>query len=219
MKRALCAVLTAALVIGVPAALGRPNASSISVGISQRTVVFGWSTTISGRVGGNKAPGAAVMLQAKPYGSTVYTTVQATFATSSGSYTFNYFPSGSATLRTVGATTPTATSPGVFVGVRPGVGLYVSTVRPKKGQMVGFAGQVDPAFNGMSVRLQRRTFFGDWITLALATLSAATSGAHGPRSQYSKRLQINKFGTYRVRFSAPKGWVSSISRTRTLRVH
>jgi hypothetical protein len=219
MKRAVFVACAASLVIAVPTALGKPSSSSIFVTATQKTVVFGWSTTISGRVSGTQAAGAAVTLEAKPYGSSSYSTVQSTFANSSGNYSFTYYPTGNVTVRTVGKASPTATSPGISIGVRPGIGLYVSTLIPRKGQKVGFAGQTDPAFDGMLVRIQRRTPFGEWTTVAIATLTATTPGSHGPRSQYSKRLQINRSGTFRVLFPAPKGWVTNSSRTRTLRVH
>jgi hypothetical protein len=219
MKRAIGAAFLAALVIGVPTALGKPSSSSISVTVSPKTVVFGFSTAVSGHVSGNKAPGALVTLQAKPFGAAHYATVASTTASSSGQYRFTYVPTRNTVVRTVGKTSPTATSPGVFVGVRPRVGLSVGTTRPKKGQKVRFAGIVNPAFNGMTVSIQRRTLFGGWRTVTRATLFAATPGFLGPRSQYFKRVQINRSGTFRVLFNAPKGWISNISRTRTLIVH
>jgi hypothetical protein len=160
-----------------------------------------------------------VTLQAKPSGSTHYTNVGSTTASSTGQYHFTYVPTRNTVVRTVGKTSPTATSPGVFVGVRPRVGLSVGTVRPKKGQRVRFTGIVNPAFNGLTVQIQRRTQHGRWGTVARATLFAATPGFLGPRSQYFKRLQISKSGTFRVLFRAPNGWVSNISRTRTLIAH
>jgi hypothetical protein len=219
MRRAVWAVFVAALVVAVPTALGKPSSSSISIGISPKTVVFGFSTTVSGHVAGNKAPFAAVTLQAKPYGSKSYTNVATTTASSSGSYSFTYVPTRGTTVRAVGKTSPTATTPGVFVSVRPRVGLSVGTTRPKKGQRVRFTGIVNPAFNGMSAWIQRRTLRGGWRTVAGATLFAASSGFLGPRSQYFRRLQINRRGTFRVIFRAPKGWLTNVSRTRTLVVH
>jgi hypothetical protein len=219
MKRAVCAAFVAALVVAVPTALGKPSSSSISIAVSAKTVVFGFSTTVSGHVAGNKAPGALVTLQAKPSGSTHYTNVASTTASSSGQYGFTYIPTRNTVVRTVGKTSPTATSPGVFVGVRPRVGLSVGTTHPKKGQRVRFTGIVNPAFNGLTVSIQRRTPTGGWRTLARPTLFGATPGFLGPRSQYFKRLQINKSGTFRVLFHAPAGWVSNVSRTRTLIVH
>ena len=219
MKRAISAAFLAALVIGVPTALGRPSSSKISIGVSPKTVVFGFSTTVSGHVSGTKAPFANVTLQAKPFGSNHYVTVASTTATSSGQYRFTYVPTRNTTVRTVGRTSPTATSAGVFVGVRPRVGLAVGTVRPRRGQRVRFTGIVNPAFNGAMVWIQRRTVTGGWRTVAGATLFAATNGFLGPRSQYFRRLKINRSGTFRVVFPAPRGWISNTSRTRTLRVH
>lgn len=219
MKRAVFAAAVAALSIGVPGALAKPSSSSISITVGPRTVLFGWFTTISGHVSGNKAPGAAVQLQAKSYGSSSYVTVATTTATSAGSYSFRYYPPGNTTLRTVGKTTPKATSPGVFVGVRPFVGFRAGTQRPLRGQMVQFTGILDPAFNGLLVWFQRRTAPGHWRTLAAATLFATTPGSHGPRSQYFRAVRINRSGTWRVVFVAPAGWISNTSRTRTLIVH
>jgi hypothetical protein len=97
--------------------------------------------------------------------------------------------------------------------------LRVGTVQPRKGQLVRFMGIVNPAFNGKLVLIQRRNVNGGWATVAHATLFAATPGSHGPRSQYFRRLQIKRSGTYRVSFPAPPGWISNQSRTRTLIVH
>jgi hypothetical protein len=209
----------AAFAIGVPTALGKPSSSSISITASPKTVLFGFGTTVSGHVSGNKAPGAAVTLQAKPFGAKSYTNVQTKTATSGGNYSFTYFPSRNTSVRVVAKTAPTATSVGVFVSVQPFVGLRVGTTHPKKGQRVRFTGIVSPAFNGMLVWFQRRTVTGHWRTLAATTLFAATPGSHGPRSQYFRRLKINRSGTFRVVFRAPAGWVSNNSRTRTLIVH
>ena len=219
MKRAVFAACVVALAIGVPTALGKPSSSSISITVSQKTVLFGFSTTVSGHVSGNKAPGAAVTLQAKPFGAKSFTNVASRTATSSGSYSFTYFPPRNGSVRVVAKTAPTATSVGVFVGVQPSVGLSVGTTHPKKGQRVRFTGIVSPAFNGMLVWFQRRTPTGHWRTLAATALFAATPGSHGPRSQYFRRLRINRSGTFRVVFPAPAGWISNHSRTRTLIVH
>lgn len=218
MKRAVLAAGIAALSIGVPTAIGAPS-SSISITRSPSTVLFGWFTTVSGHVAGTKAPGAQVTLQIKPFGSKSYSSVASTFATPAGNFSFRYFPFGNTSVRVVAKTTPTATSPGVFVGVQPSVGLRVGTTHPTKGQRVGFAGIVSPAFNGMLVWFQRRTVTGHWKTLAATTLFAASPGPHGARSQYFRRLRINRSGTWRVVFVAPAGWISNHSRTRHLTVH
>jgi hypothetical protein len=219
MKFAVSAAVLAALAVGVPTAVGKPSSSSISIGASQKSVAFGFSTVVSGHVAGNKAPGALVTLQAKPFGANSYTNVQSTAASSSGSYSFTYFPPRNTVVRAVAKTAPTATSAAVFVGVRPFVGLRVGTVRPRKGQQVRFMGIVNPAFDGKFVLIQRRNVNGGWGTVVAVRLFAATPGSHGPRSQYFRRVQIKRSGTFRVKFPAPAGWISNNSRTRTLRVH
>ena len=219
MKRALFAACVAALSIGVPTALAKPASSSISIAVGPRTVLFGWFTTLSGHVSGNKAPGAAVTLQAKLSGATSYTGVATSFASSAGNYSFRYYPLRDAVLRVVAKTSPTASTPGVFVRVKPSVGLTVGTTRPRKGQMVRFTGIVDPAFDGMVVWLQRRTATGHWRTRAATTLFAAPPGSQGPRSEYFRRVRIDRSGTFRVVFPAPSGWATNASRTRTLIIH
>jgi hypothetical protein len=71
----------------------------------------------------------------------------------------------------------------------------------------------------MLVWFQRRTVTGHWKTLAATTLFPASPGSHGARSQYFRRLRINRSGTWRVVFVAPAGWISNHSRTRHLIVH
>jgi hypothetical protein len=219
MKRAVLAVGIAALSIGVPTALAKPS-SSVSMGVAPKTLTLGSSTTISGHASGSKAAGATVFLQAKPFGSSSFTNVAHTTASSGGNYSFHYFPTRNTLVRVVAKTAPQATSPSVFVGVRMRVGLSVGSLHPKKGQMVRFSGIVVPAFNGSVVMLQRRTSTGHWRTMAFATLFATSANSFGPRSEYFKRLKISRSGTWRARFVPPiDGWLANNSRTRTLIVH
>jgi hypothetical protein len=218
MKRAVLAAVLAIFAISVPTALGAKGTSA-SISVSQKTVAFGYPTTVSGVAAGSKASGALVTLQAKPFGSNSFTSVQSETATASGSYSFTYYPLRNTTVRVVAKTAPTATSHSLFVGVLPFVGLRVGTVRPSKGQLVRFMGIVNPAFNGKTVLIQRRTVNGGWNTVASATLFGATPGSHGPRSQYFRRVRVNRSGTYRAFFPAAPGWLSNHSRTRTLIVH
>lgn len=219
MRLAVFVAGIAAFAIGAPTAMGKPSSSSISITVSRKTVLFGFSTTVSGHVSGNKAPGAGVTLQAKPFGAKSFSSVQSKTATSAGNYSFTYFPPINTSVRVVAKTAPTATSVGVFVGVQPFVGLRVGTTRPRTGQRVVFTGTVSPAFNGLLVWFQRRTVTGHWRTEAATTLFAATPGPHGARSQYFRRLRIKRSSTWRVVFPAPAGWISNRSRTRTLIVH
>src|SRR5436305_5694435 len=105
MKRAVLAACVAALTIGVPTALGKPS-SSVSMGVAPKTLTLGSSTTISGHASGSKAPGAAVFLQAKPSGSTSFTNVGQTTASSGGNYSFRYFPTRNTLVRVVAKTAP-----------------------------------------------------------------------------------------------------------------
>lgn len=219
MKRAVLVACLAVLSIGVPTALGKPGVS-VSMGVAPKTLTLGSSTTISGHASGPKAPGAVVFLQAKPFGSSSFSNVGRTSANSGGNYSFRYFPTRNTLVRVVAKTSPQATSPSVFVGVRMRVGLSVGSVHPRKGQKVRFSGIVVPAFNGGTVLLQRRTSTGHWRTMAFATLFGTTSNSFGPRSEYFKRLKINRSGTWRARFVPPiDGWLANNSRTRTLIVH
>jgi hypothetical protein len=220
MKRAVLAATLAALAIAVPTALGAKQSSSATIGVAPTTLTLGSSITVSGHVKGNKASGAAVTLQAKPFGFSSFTNVASTTANSGGNYSVHYFPTRNTLVRVVAKTAPTATSSSVFVGVRMRVGLSVGTTRPKAGQKVRFSGVVVPAFNGSVVQLQRRTSTGHWNTMAFATLFATTSNGFGARSEYFRRLRISRSGTWRVRFVPPiDGWLANDSRTRTLIVH
>jgi hypothetical protein len=219
MKRVVLAACLAVLAIAVPAALGAKG-SSVSIGVAPKTVTLGSSIVISGHASGNKAPFAAVTLQAKPFGFSSYTSVASTTANSGGNFSLQYFPTRNTLVRVMAKTAPTATSPSVFVGVRMRVGLSVGTTRPKAGQRVRFSGIVVPAFNGSVVQLQRRSRTGHWNTIAFATLFATSPNGFGARSEYFRRLKISRSGTWRVRFVPPiAGWGSNNSRTRTLRVH
>ncbi len=219
MKRAVLAACLAAMAIAVPTALGAKG-SSVTMGVAPKTVTLGSSVAISGHANGSKAAGAAVTLQAKPFGFISYTNVASTTANPGGNYSFHYFPTRNTLVRVMAKTSPSATSPSVFVGVRMRVGLSVGTTRPKAGQRVRFSGIVVPAFNGSVVQLQRRAPTGHWNTIASATLFATSSNGFGARSEYFRRVRIGRSGVWRVRFVPPiDGWVANNSRTRTLIVH
>lgn len=225
MRRAGLVAFALALAVAAPA-LGRhasahaPVASAVTITAAPNPVVFGASTTIAGQATGKKATGATVDLEAQPapftgpFSRTASTTTDAT-----GHYSFRVVPGLNTLYKVIVHTAPSATSANLLVKVRVRVTLGVSTSRPAIGQRVRFRGLVLPAYNGKLVRIQHRTRRG-WVTIARATLTAATPAGGVARSQYGKRVRITVGGAYRVFFDpADHLRLPNASRTVTLTVH
>jgi hypothetical protein len=224
MRRAILAVFVTALLI-VPTALAAKHApkasSSVTISASATTVTIGSGTTISGVVTGKKSAGATVRLRSTPFPyAAPFATVTTTTASSTGHYSFTVKPEISRRYEVTANTAPAATSSIVQVRVRVKVGVRTSTLHPLRGHRVRFFGNVQPAFNGRMVLIQRRTATGSWRTVARATLVPNTPFGGFSRSHYSRRVRINRSGTYRVRFVPPTAaYLANNSRTRRETVH
>jgi hypothetical protein len=223
MRRAISIVALAAASLAIaaqapavgkppkPGKPGKPGMSSATITASPATVLFGSPTTLAGQLSGTKASGAAVTLQAEPFGTKTFTKVATVTANSAGHYSFSVTPNLNTMYRVMARTAPAATSASVLVDVQVRVTLGVSTHTPKSGSKVTFAGFVTPAYNGSVVLVQRKTKTG-WHKIASATLFAATLS----RSHYSKGVRITKSGKYRVRFVPPPGRLANNSPVRKL---
>jgi hypothetical protein len=218
MKCAVLAVWVTGLVLLAPAVVGAAPTSSATITATPATVTFGSATTVSGVVTGNHAAGATVTLEQAPFPYTAaFTKVATTTANSAGHYSFTITPGISTRYRVRANAAPTATSSATTVPVRVKVTLGVSSLKPSAGAKVLFFGTIQPAFNGRSVLIQRKTATGLWSTVAHATLTATTSMT---RSKYSKHLTASHSSTYRARFVPPNGaYLANTSGTRHLTIH
>lgn len=198
-----------------------PGANTVTITSSRTTLTFGQSTTISGQLNGSGNASVQVTLEENPYpytGGFKSTAVSTTSAT--GTYSFVTKPARNTHYRVVAKASPTVTSPEKAIAVRVKVTFGMSDRTPAAGQHVRFFGTVLPAHDGRSVRIQRRTSTGSWKTVAHATLTAAAPLNGVARSRFSRRLHVNRSGTYRVRLTPADGdHATGTSSTRHARVH
>lgn len=187
---------------------------AITIGATPATIRFGATSVVSGQLTGPGTAGTLVQLQQNPFPFSAFADLGAPVATdASGNYSFSVKPGLNTRYRAVAKTSPPVTSAEVGVLVRYRVSLGVSDSKVRRGQRVRFRGAVAPAHDGRKVKLQRRTSSG-FKTVAKATLRTATAG----RSVYSKRIRVNRRGTYRVRVTADADHAAAVSRTRKIRI-
>ena len=199
------------------------SANVLSIATSNRVVRFGRSTTISGTLTGPNSAGATVTLEENPAPYTgVFKSTGLTATTdATGKYSIVVSPPRNTKYRvSTGSGNNKTTSGEVTVRVRVRVTLGISDRTPAIGQRVRFRGHVTPAHDGKIARIQRRTATGRWRTVATTTLVAASPVGTTPRSKYSKRVRINKNGTYRVRVAPADGdHIAGNSRRKSVVVH
>lgn len=204
-------------------AAGAPTTNALTIAASSRNVTFGRPTTISGTLTGPNNAGVVVTLEENPspYNGNFKSTGLTATTNASGNYSIVVSPPKNTHYRvTSGAKKNTTTSPEIAVRVRVKVTLRLSDRTPRIGQRVWFTGSVLPGHDGKIARIQRRTASGAWRTIATATLVAANPVGTTTRSKYSKRLRINKSGTYRVRVAPADGdHIAGNSSAKTAVVH
>ena len=199
-----------------------PNANSVTIKSSRATLTFGSATTISGNVNGPENAGVEVTLEENPYPYTggFKATGLKTTTNPTGGYSLSVTPAVNTHYRVTAKTKPPVTSPEAAVTVRVRVTLRLSDRTPAAGKRVRFSGFVSPAHDGKVARIQRRTSTGSWKTVARATLVAATPVNGVTRSKFSKRLRINRNGTYRAQVRPGDGdHARGNSPRRRVRVH
>lgn len=195
--------------------------NAVTIRARPGTVTYYNATTISGSVTGANNAGRTVTLESTPYPYTApfKPTGLTTTTTATGGYSLSVIPTVNTHYR-VTVKKPSLTSSQTAVRVRVRVGLGVSTLNPRRGQLVRFSGRVTPAHNGKLALIQRRTSTGTWRTVAHATLVAALPVNGVATSKYGRRLRIYHTGTYRVLVNPRDGdHVTGTSRTRRLRTH
>lgn len=220
--RIAIALAAAAVAIPVSADAAKPpkppgggGSTGISIRASANPVVFGRTSTFSGKLNGS-AGAVAVDIQANPYPYTGFSTIKTVTSDSKGNYNSGplSFPVNT-NVRAVARTSPTRTSTTVFVSVRKRVTLSVGDSTPARGQRVRFSGFVHPQHDGRTVFIQRRTSTGSWVTIAKPRLTDDGDA----RSKFSRRIRVRRDGTFRAKVSKDADHGLGISPQRTLRVH
>jgi plastocyanin len=162
---------------------------SVTLGVSAPIVVYGEQTTISGSVSSGKAD-EPVLILAQPYGSS--TQQIATLLTGAGG-AFSYTASPTI-LTSYSAKWKLASSQTVTVQVRPRMTLSRNGAR-LVAKVTG-----SPSFAGRSIYLQRRSTFGQWVTvqkLRLGPLAGRIFKAPHKKGTFTYRVYMttNQAGT------------------------
>jgi hypothetical protein len=194
--------------------------NTVTITVTPALVTFGRPVAIAGQISGPDSGNVEVTLEESPFPFTAgfrQTSVVGR-TTATGAYSLAVTPSVNTRYRVTAKTKPPVASPEAAVSVRPRVTLRLSDRTPRAGQRVRFSGTVTPAHDGKAVRIQRRTRIG-WRTVTSATLLAGTPVNGVATSRFSKRLRVNRSGTYRARLTPGDGdHVAGTSARRRARV-
>jgi hypothetical protein len=219
-------IRTVPLVAGLIAAIGgpgvaagtsspakaKPGGTGVSLTAKPAIVTWGQATMFTGKVSGaGAATTVEIQRDPSPFGDG-FTVQRSVATTKNGSFSVALLATVNTHYRAVATGPHAATSPTVLVGVRPKVGLSLSTATPTAGSTVRFFGSVKPPHDASPVAIQKRTGTGSWTTVARAVLRAAGT----TRSAYSKLVTIRSAGTYRVKLAAHGDHLTGISRERTI---
>lgn len=214
MRRALVALAgsAAALALVIPLAAtahhkpgheGGDTTGLLTIDAAPNPVLWGASTTISGRLRGPENNGRTIDLQhdPHPYGTDYNPTPLARTTTNGdGYYTFTVAPGRNTNYRVVARVDPERFSENVKVGVRMNITRRVSDRTPRRGQRVTFSGRVTPAHDDRVVRIQR--LGSDGVFRTVARTRTEDAGEDSPRrSVYERRLRIFRDGVFRAQIS------------------
>jgi hypothetical protein len=179
---------------------------STALAFSPNPPVYGRPVTISGQLVGTGAAGATVTLLGRPFPfSAPFVQVgNAVISATDGTYAFS-FPSATATsqFEVKATTSPATTSAIATMNVASLISFHVHS-HARKGSLLRMSGSVLPAQDGLLVKIQKRSRSGTFHTVAHTTLSHGTA----TRSTYSRRLRIQRTGTYRTLVQSAGGTIS-----------
>jgi hypothetical protein len=196
----------------------QPPNSAITIGAQPSIIVFSGTTTVSGRLGGNGAPGVTVRLEqddSLPFGDSYKAAGKTATTANNSGYSFAVKPLVNTQYRVVAQTSPPVTSAGQLVRVRMLVGLRLSDTTPARGSLVKFSGSVFPAHDGRLVSIQRRLSTGGFATVTRTTLKDAGDA----KSTYTRRVRVFRTGVYRVKVTGDADHANGFSRMRSVAVH
>ena len=173
LRRSLCIAVpaVAGLALAVPQVLAqgnsqKPTTPAVTIDAKANPIVFGTTTTLSGRVSGADADGRDDPLRGGRHAA-VRRQLQAEPADRQDreqrDVPVTAKPKVNTQYRAIAQASPTVTSPARLVMVRTLVGLRVSDRTPQRGSFVTFSGSVFPAHDGSRALIQRRTSTGGWI--------------------------------------------------------
>jgi plastocyanin len=156
---------------------------SVTLGVSAPIITYGDQTTISGAVSNLKA-NEPVLVLAQPYGSSLQQ-VATLMTGASGTFTYT---TGPTILTAYSVKWKTATSQTVTVQVRPRLTLAHTSATRLFARVTA-----TPSFAGHSIYVQRRSKFGQWVTvekLKLGQLSGRSFKAPHRKGRFTYRVYM-----------------------------
>lgn len=170
---------------------------SLGITATPNPITIGAATTITGQLAGTGGGERPIQLQtnAFPYTSGFANSGNPVLTAKDGTFSIPVLGLTSNAQFRVFATQPKRlTSQPIIVGVSPVVRTAVSTLRPRKGSRVRFAGTVSPSWIPAQMAVQKKTSTGRWVTLA----GGVTRTLRADASRYAARVRVPRGGTYRV---------------------
>jgi hypothetical protein len=176
------------------------TAGATTVSVSTRQVVYGRFVTLSGTVSSSQA-GEKVTVLARRFGESSFRSIATVLTGDRGTWSY-------ATKPTIGtayqASWKNEPSPAVAVGVRPLVAFRALTKARFSTRVVAAR-----SFAGRTVRLQRRSSLGQWVTLKRLRLNGSSAAIfRAPLPRGLSRLRV----VMSVNQAGP-GYLAGISRT------
>ena len=189
----------------------QPGAGNITIAATPKTVKFGGTVTLSGKLTGANNAARPVIIEQDPFPVDVFTPAGTTTTNASGDWTFAHKPVANTRYR---ARSGGADSQNEDVMVRPAISLRLSDRTPRVGQRVRFSGRLCPEHDGVRIALQRR-FGTTWRTLRSPVLKDVPGTTC---SSYASRMRLRRDGAFRARFLGDVDHVSGNSRVRRANV-
>jgi hypothetical protein len=191
----------------------KPPGKNLTISAKPNPVVFGHTTVISGKLTGQAHAGKTVRLRTDPFPFGSFSNDGTATTDAQGDYTFSQQPTVNTRYQV--AQGPTESSI-ITVGVRIRVSIRLSDRTPEAGTRVRFHGRACPKHDGALVKIQRRTKTKRWRTVRETHTVALDANC----SKYSRRVRINRDGTYRVVVvSGDADHMNGISRRRFINAH
>jgi plastocyanin len=175
----------------------------VSLAVTAPIVVYGTQTTLQGTVSSKLAGEQVTLLQA-PYGGPGYAPLSVVTTTTGGAFSIPVTPT---ILTAYAAQYRGATSAEVRVQVRPRLTLMPSG-RRLLARVMGAT-----SFAGRYVYLQRRSSFGQWVSVARFRLGAASGKLFWPL----RRRGVSVYRMYMTVEQAGAGYLETWSGTQTVR--
>jgi hypothetical protein len=216
MRLRFAIATVAVLAVPAPAAADhRPGhqggGGNITIAATPKTVKFGGTVTLSGKLTGANNDGRSVTVEQDPFPVGAFTDAGTATTNATGDWTFAHKPVANTRYR---ARSGGAESQNEDVMVRPAITLRLSDRTPRVGQRIRFSGRLCPEHDGVAIALQRRSGT-TWRTLRSPVLQDV---AGATCSSFASRLRVRRDSAYRARFLGDADHVAGNSRVRRANV-